>query len=96
MWPKDRNFGSLYRGIRYNGARYIGVLTIQITVMLPGPKKYFVITGTSLYRSSLLYISGLVISGFLPIQITVMLPGQKQLGTSSNENGNVNDDDSKK
>ena len=50
MWPWDPNFSSLYRSFRYSEVRYIGVLPIQIIVILPGPKNYFVLTGTSLYR----------------------------------------------
>ena len=64
MRSRDPKFGSLYRGFCSNGVRYIGVfvitgfvisgfLPVQITVMLLNPKKYFFITGTSLYRASL-------------------------------------------
>ena len=52
IWPRDSKCGLLYWSFRYNGVRYIGVLPIKITVILPGPKKYFVITRTSLYRGS--------------------------------------------
>ena len=39
MWPREPKFGSLYRGFRYNGARYIKVLTLFRLGFLgvPGP-----------------------------------------------------------
>ena len=39
MWPREPKFGSLYRGFRYNGARYIKVLALFRLGFLgvPGP-----------------------------------------------------------
>ena len=53
MWPRDAKCGSLYLGFRYNGVRYIGVFPLTNCCNFDGPKKYFVITVTSLYRGSL-------------------------------------------
>ena len=33
MWPRDRKFGSLYRGLRYNGVRYIGVSHLHLHIV---------------------------------------------------------------
>ena len=52
MWPRNPNFGSLYRGFRYNGVHHIGVFTHTSCCNFASPKKYFVITGASVYRGS--------------------------------------------
>ena len=53
MWPREPKFGSLNtRVFIIMGFVISGFLPIQITVILPCPKVYFIITGTSLYRGS--------------------------------------------
>ena len=65
MWPPHSKFGSLYRSFRYNGVPCIRVITQTIYRNLPGPKKYFVITGALLYRGSTVIKIFLLRVGFM-------------------------------
>ena len=62
MQPRDPKLGSIYQGFRYYGFRYIGVITLTTYCNFASLKKYFVVTGPSLYRG-LLYRGSTVAVG---------------------------------
>ena len=86
MWPRDPKFGSLYRGFRYNGVRYIGDFTHTYYKILPVPNKYFAITGTSLHQGSL-YL------GFTVRRKLKSIVSSDDDGVDDDDNGNDGDDD---